>query len=98
MSSVEKEIRELQGQIYKLLLQVKKMKEFQHSGWPSEREAEETWVCLADYFGDDLLEGLKGKFNWRQACVTPLKIWLWVAHLIRKKYCLTYLPSLYIER
>lgn len=36
-SSVEKEIRELQGQIYKLLLQVKKMKEFQNTGWSSER-------------------------------------------------------------
>lgn len=36
MSRVEKEIRELQGQIYKLLLQVKKMSEFQNPGWPSE--------------------------------------------------------------
>lgn len=42
MSSVEKEIRELQGQIYKLLLQVKKTKEFQNTGCPSEGEAKET--------------------------------------------------------
>lgn len=33
-SHVEKEIRELQGQIYKLLLQVRKVKDFQNTGWP----------------------------------------------------------------
>lgn len=35
-SSVEEEIRELQGQIYRLLLQVKEVKEFQNTGRPSE--------------------------------------------------------------
>lgn len=61
-SSVEKEIRELQGQIYKLLLQVKKAKEFQNIGWPSEWEPKETWVWWVGCYEDGLLKGLKGKF------------------------------------
>lgn len=74
-SSVEKEIRELQGQIYKLLLQVKKAKEFQNMGWPSEWEAKETWVWLVGCYEDGLLKDLKGKFYMDRT----------QAHLITKK-------------